>query len=265
MSAYISLGVAGSLGPDAIAQLAPAAERAGFHALWVNDTPGGDAVAALAAAARTTERLVLASGVVPVDRRPPERIVADVRDAALPTDRVVLGIGSGAARAGSLGRVAAAVERLRDGLGVRVVVGALGPRMRRLGAGSADGVVLNWLTAAAAGEQARELHEIAPDTHVALYVRTAVDPAARARLDDETARYASYPNYAANFARLGIAASDTVVADGTAYEAGLPAYRDAVDEVVLRAITPHDDIGDYLAFIDRTAPRRDGHGAGALP
>lgn len=252
MTGVVSLGVAGALGPDFIARLAPAVEAAGFHALWVNDTADGDAVAALAAAARVTDRLVLATGVVPVDRRPAEGIAREVLAADLPQERLVVGIGSGASRHGALARVGDAITSLRAQLDARVIVGGLGPRMRRLGADHADGVLLNWVTAGVAADQAAALR--APDSYVAAYVRTAVDGAARDRLAEETARYAAYPNYAANFARLGIDAADTTFADGEALREGLPAYRAAVDEVVLRAITADDTAEAYRAFIARAAP-----------
>nr|BFF12158.1 hypothetical protein GCM10025699_34610 [Microbacterium flavescens] len=45
----LSIGVAAAVGADVAARLAPAVEAAGFHALWVNDTPGNDALAVLAA------------------------------------------------------------------------------------------------------------------------------------------------------------------------------------------------------------------------
>lgn len=260
MSGALSLGLAGSLGPELIAELAPEIEAAGFATLWVNDTPGGDAIAALAAAARVTERLILATGVVPVDRRPAALIAAELDAAGLPPDRTVLGIGSGAGRSGSLERVRDAVQTLRAATGARVVVGALGPRMRRLGAERADGVLLNWLTPSAAGEQARALHDVAPGAHVALYVRTALDPAAFARLHDETSRYAALPNYAANFDRLGIAAADTVIEGEDALRRRIPAYLAQLDETVLRAIVPGDDLGAYRDFVARVARDIDGLG-----
>jgi alkanesulfonate monooxygenase SsuD/methylene tetrahydromethanopterin reductase-like flavin-dependent oxidoreductase (luciferase family) len=251
----VSIGLAGALGPDLIARLAPTIEAAGFHALWVNDTPDGDAIAALAAAARVTDHLVLATGVVPVDRRPAEEISREVLAADLPQGRLVLGIGSGAARAGALARVEAAVASLRAQLDARVIVGALGPRMRRIGAEHADGVLLNWVPADEAAAQTAALHaDVDADAHVAVYVRTALDPSAARRLAEETARYASYPNYAANFARMGVSAERTTFADETALRAGLPDYRAAVDEVVLRAVTASDDVDSLLAFIRTATP-----------
>lgn len=250
--ASVSIGVAGSLGPAAIASIAAAVEAAGFHALWVNDTPGADSLAAIAAAAETTDRLALATGVVPVDRRPVDEIVAAVRD--LPQERLVLGIGSGAARTGALALVGAAAARLRAGTRARVMVGALGPRMRQLAAEEADGPLLSWLTPARASDQAHDARSESRDAHVALYVRTALEPAAAERLARETAQYAGYPAYAANLQRLGILATDTTL-DDRRFEAGLRSYRAAVDEVVLRAITPSGSADDIVRFVESAAAR----------
>ncbi|QEW03712.1 LLM class flavin-dependent oxidoreductase [Microbacterium lushaniae] len=250
----VSLGVAGSLGPDLLARLAPAVEDAGFATLWVNDTPGGDALAGLAAAARTTSQLTLATGVIPVDRRPATAIAEEVEAAGLPPERLVLGIGSGSAREGALARVSDAVDVLRARVDARIVVGALGPRMRRLGAERSDGILLNWVTADTAAAQAAAAHTVAAGASVAVYVRTAVDPAARSRLEEEAGRYAKFPNYAANFARMGVSAMATAFADSAALAEGLPAYERAADEVVLRAVTPTDDLEAYLAFVAATAP-----------
>jgi len=250
----VSLGLAGSLGPEAVARIAREVERAGFHTLWINDTPDGDAVAALAAAARVTDRLHLATGVVPVDRRPADAIAAEVASLALPLDRLTLGIGSGMAKQGALARVRDAIEVLH-GAGVpRVLVGALGPKMRRTGAERAEGVLLNWVPPTEARAQADALHEIAPAAHVAVYVRTAIVDAARERLEFETSRYASFPNYAANFERMGVEAIDTTIRDVTELGDALEAYTAAADEVVLRAIVPEDTVESYIDFAWRTAP-----------
>lgn len=257
MTALVSVGVAGALGPATIASIAAAAEAAGFHALWVNDTPDGDSLAALAAAAETTSSLTLATGVVPVDRRPAAEIVRAA--GGLPQDRLVLGVGSGTTTAGALRMVADAVTELRAGTRAQVLLGALGPRMRELAASVADGPLLSWLTPEVAAEQGAAAHASA-SARVALYVRTALEEAAVPALRMETERYASYPNYAANFARLGIDPHATVLAPDSAPGA-LAAYRAAVDEVVLRAIvTPTASAGTgasavapYLRFIAHAA------------
>ncbi|MCY1717831.1 LLM class flavin-dependent oxidoreductase [Microbacterium sp. SL62] len=250
----VSLGLAGSLGPDAVARIAPVVESAGFDTLWINDTPDGDALAALAAAARVTDRLRLATGVVPVDRRPAEAIAADVASLALPLDRLTLGIGSGMAKQGALARVTEAVSVLHEAGVPRVLVGALGPKMRRTGVEFAEGVLLNWVPPTEARDQAEALHAIAPDAHIAVYVRTAIAPAARERLEAETARYASFPNYAANFERMGVDAADTTIRDVTELGDALEAYTAAADEVVLRAIVAEDTVEAYVDFARRTAP-----------
>lgn len=248
MTASLSIGIAAAAGADLAARIAPAIEGAGLHALWVNDTPGHDALEVLAAAARTTDRLVLATGVLPVDRRAPAELLARVEQLGLPLDRLVLGIGSGQRSTGALARVARAARELRAGATSRVVVGALGPRMRRLGAEASDGLLLSWLTPEAAATQATEAHAVAPSAHVALYVRAATDPAARVPLEAETRRYAGVPAYAANFARLGIEAGDTVIAPDR-LAAGVAAYRTTVDELVLRAIVADETVEAYLGFV----------------
>jgi alkanesulfonate monooxygenase SsuD/methylene tetrahydromethanopterin reductase-like flavin-dependent oxidoreductase (luciferase family) len=253
--ADVSIGVAGALGPDAIARLAVIVERCGFRSLWVNDTPGGDSLAALAAAAEGTSRLVLATGVIPVDRRHADEVVDAVHMAELPEHRLVLGIGAGGTRKGALSLVGSAAEQLRDGTRATVLVGALGPKMRELGARQADGVLLSWLTPDVARDQAEAAHALAAgaqasDSRVALYVRTALTAEAGGRLAEEARRYAGYPAYAANFARLGIRAEDTVL-DHDTFADRIPRYRDAVDEVVLRVIAPTDSVDDHVRFVER--------------
>lgn len=247
--ADVSIGIAGSLGPHAAEVIAPVVERAGFSALWVNDTPGGDSLAMLEAAASVTDTIRLATGVIPLDRRSAREIAADVAARDLPADRLVLGIGSGQLRRGALDVVRDAADTLRDEAGLRVVVGALGPRMRELATTCADGVLLNWLTPDAARQQTAQLRQAAPEAAVILYARTTMDAAATARLDDEVARYAGYPTYAANFARLGIDAADTVVR-GPDIAARVHAYRSAVDELVLRAVPSTDDVAAYVRFVE---------------
>lgn len=254
MTGALSIGVAAAVGPALAERLAPVIEAAGFHALWVNDIPGHDALEVLAAAAGMTQRLVLATGVLPVDRRTPDEILARVEALGLPADRLVLGIGSGARASGALARVTDAATALRAGTAARVVVGALGPRMRRVGAEASDGLLLSWLTPEVAAAQADEARATAADAHVALYVRTAVDAASSARLTAETSRYAGYPAYAANFARLGVDAAETTIPPGAVAEQ-IAAYREAVGEVVLRAITPDESPDAYLRFVEAVAPR----------
>ncbi|WP_029151086.1 LLM class flavin-dependent oxidoreductase [Microbacterium indicum] len=245
----LSLGIAGSAGPDLAARLAPRLEEAGFRTLWINEGPGDDALEVAAAAARATTDLRVATGVIAIDRRPAGEILAGIARLGIPEDRLTLGIGSGRLRKGALDATRAALGELRAGTAARLAVGALGPRMRALAAEHADGIVLNWLTPAAAAAQRDELHAANPGATATLYVRTNADPAARARLESEADAYAQLPAYAANFARLGFAARDTTLSATDEIGERLARYRDAVDEVVLRAITPSGALDELLDFL----------------
>jgi alkanesulfonate monooxygenase SsuD/methylene tetrahydromethanopterin reductase-like flavin-dependent oxidoreductase (luciferase family) len=245
--AAVSIGLPGTTDHDTVRALAPRLERLGFDALWLNDVPGGDSLAGLRAAAEVTERLRLATGVIPLDRRP----VAKLELAGLPAERTTVGIGSGGSRH-PLAVVADGIADLRARTDAAIAVGALGPRMRRLAARQADAVVLNWLTPAAAAramdELRRDAGERADEVRGVLYVRTITDGAARAALRREADRYGSYASYAANFARLGVQPIDATIDRG----ATLAAY-DVVDEVVLRAITEGGTLAELERFADDAA------------
>lgn len=256
MRTEVSIGVPGAVGSEAVRVLAPRIEAAGFAGLWLNDGSSEDPLLGLAAAAEVTTHLRLATGVVPVDRRPAPELFADLQRSGVPESRLTLGIGSGQLRHGAVDAVAGAVGWLREMTSVAVVVGALGPRMRRMGAEQSDGLLLSWLppdVAAAQAAEARALGEPSQGERprIALYARAIVDEAARPVLEREAAQYASYPAYAANFARLGVAAIDTTLPRaGGDLAAGVAAY-DSVDELVLRAITPTGSLDELLAFVDR--------------
>ncbi|WP_119696832.1 LLM class flavin-dependent oxidoreductase [Microbacterium halotolerans] len=249
--AHISLGIAGALGTEKAAALAPRLEAAGFRSLWINETPGVNALEVAAAAVRETDELRVATGVIPVDRRPASALLDDIARLELPEDRLTLGIGAGQTRRGALDLVSASLEALRAGTGARLAVGALGPKMRALAASRADGAVLSWLTPEAAGVQTREFHDINQAGSAVLYARANAHPDARNRLEDEADRYASFPAYERHFARLGFGARDTVLPSPADADIAprLAEYAAAVDEVVLRAITPTDALDEYLAFL----------------
>jgi alkanesulfonate monooxygenase SsuD/methylene tetrahydromethanopterin reductase-like flavin-dependent oxidoreductase (luciferase family) len=139
-------GVAGALDQALVQIIAARVEQAGYDAFWANDTPNGDGLMALAAAAEVTSRVKLGVGVIPVDRQPADVILRKMRTLNLPADRVVLGIGSGGLRKGGLARVREAAQQLSEESGATVLVGALGPKMCRVAGEAADGVLLNWLT-----------------------------------------------------------------------------------------------------------------------
>ena len=254
----LGFGVTGHLDEEVVRWLVPALEEAGFRTLWFNDIPGGDSLARVKLAAGITGRLRLGTGVIPLDRRPASEILAHVDALELPPDRLVLGVGSG----GTKGRAGVAlVERelpaLKAGYAGPVIVGALGPRMRRVGAQEGDGLLLNWLTPETAREAQEDMRRDAsavPGANPMLvtYVRVALGEAARPVLEAEAARYGEIPGYKANLARLGIWAIDAAVYGTTprAVQDGIAAYAGTADEVVIRAITAHESIGDYRRLIE---------------
>ncbi len=248
--AAVSIGLPGATDHGILRELAAQLEALGFRGLWLNDTTQGDSLAGLAVAAEVTTSLHLASGVIPLDRRPASEIAARLED--LPLARFTLGIGSGGPR-GALARVAEGIDLLRPK--AAVVVGALGPKMRKLGAERADGVLLNWLTPATAADAMKDLRRDAAGrpTRGVLYARTIVAPEALPALKAEAARYQSAGVYAANFARLGITALDATI-DGTVDLAGsISRYTDVVDELVLRVVTQHPALAAYQRFVEAVA------------
>ena len=142
--------------PDPVlASLAARVESGGYRSVWVNHPPGEDGIGQLAKVAAATTRITLGTAVIPVSDVPPDAILRRVEETGLPPERLRLGIGSGSG-AGPLRRMAEAVAYLRERTPAEIIVGALGPRMRELGATLADAVLLNTVTPdlarAAAGE-----------------------------------------------------------------------------------------------------------------
>ena len=238
--ARVSIGLPGATPHDVIETLASQIEAAGFRGLWLNDTPGGDSLAGLSVAARVTSTLHLGTGVIPLDRRSATGILSAL--GKLPTDRLSLGIGVGSAKHG-LELIRISVQELRAATTASIIVGALGPKMRALGASIADGLLFNWLTPAAAAEAMAELE---PPVRGVLYARTALSRDALPALRVEAARYGSYPSYAANFTRIGATPIDTTIQD----IAGIEEYAGIVDELVLRVITREPTLDEYQRFLD---------------
>ena len=257
-------GIAGALDHAIAARLAAAAEAAGYQTFWANDTPGGDGLSSLAAAANEAKRIALGVGVIPIDRVPASRIIERVRELELPEERLILGIGSGGLKAGARAAVERAALELRESLTARIVVGALGPRMCEVGGKAAAGVLLNWLTPDYMPYLAKLTYREAerngrPRPRIAAYVRAALAGPAVDRLRSECERYASYPQYAAHFARMGVQAIETsVYGDEKAIQRGLAAFPADADEVVVRAIAADESLEAYLALLQAAAPHSQG-------
>ncbi len=254
-------GVAGVLDHEVVRAVARAAEAAGYRTFWANDTPAGDGLAALAAAAEVTARIRLGVGVIPLDRRPPDSIASRVRELGLPVDRLTLGVGAGGAKL-ALDLVRGGVPALQQATAATVVVGALGPKMCVLAGEVADGVLLNWLVpshAATSGGIARRAAADAgrPAPRIDGYVRVALGAAALGRLREEADRYGALSQYAAHFGRMGVEPLATCVTgeSGQAIQTGLGIFAEALDETVVRAITAEETADAYLALVEAAAPR----------
>jgi alkanesulfonate monooxygenase SsuD/methylene tetrahydromethanopterin reductase-like flavin-dependent oxidoreductase (luciferase family) len=252
----LGLGIAGSVDHHIVRELAPMVEAAGFRTFWLNDTPTGDSLAGLKVAAEVTTTLELGTGVIPLDRKPAGQILEDLANLDLPVDRLWLGVGTGHPK-GGLARIRENVALLREGTTAKIVVGALGPNIRQLGAEVTDGLLLNWLTPDAAAEAMDDLRHVAETRGTRpvrgiLYARTAVTAAGLRAMVAEGARYQSIPQYAENFARIGARAIDTTIyekePERLAYRIGQ--YTSVVDELVLRATTGEQDLTAYAAFVE---------------
>ncbi len=264
-------GVAAAISPEVIRAAAQLAESLGYHSFWVNDTPQGDGLEALAEAASVTSTIKLGVGVIPLSRRSAEEIVQQLRTmdgsrggtARLPLDRLWLGVGSGAGGTGAMARVRDSLETLNREANTTVFISALGPRMSRLAGEMADGVLFNWLTpefAMTANEWVREgARKAGRDVPVlASYARVSLGDDGAARFAQEANRYGAIPQYADHFARMGVAPVETGIRGETAtdIQQGLARWNGVLDEVVVRSITPHDTLEETLALVQAGAPER---------
>jgi alkanesulfonate monooxygenase SsuD/methylene tetrahydromethanopterin reductase-like flavin-dependent oxidoreductase (luciferase family) len=256
----LGFGVVGSLDIATVSEIAKRAEEIGLHSLWFNETPDGDAIERMKVATSVTNRLLVGSGVINVDRTSANAIVAAVRSRELDEARILIGIGA-SAKPSPLQTVRTAIEELRQELSCPIIVGSLGPRMRQLGAEFGNGLLFNWLTPEHAAETTqvmREQAKAAGNSPVlsATYIRTALGEAALESLRTEASKYSSIPSYAANFERLGITAMESAVYGTSAEDVakGVAAFDGTVDHAIVRAITATDDTGDYLQLLDAIAP-----------
>ncbi len=245
------------------ARVGEGVETLGYDELWVNDTPGGDGLAALASIADATERLRLGVGVVALSEHEPAEIARRVTHAGVWAERLTLGVGSGASR--SLDLVRAGISELRALLpGYELAVAAVGPRMAALAGEVADAVVANW----ALPERLAELRDLVaagaaatdrqPPRLVA-YVRTAVGPGAADRLRADMARYArAGRHYADAFAAQdgGLVGVAVESGDPAEVHAALSPYRSACDTVVVRALPSREGAEGWLEVARAAAARR---------
>jgi hypothetical protein len=194
------IGVPGALGPQAIGILAALAEQSGYQSFWFNCVaPDADPAALLDTALARTQRIDIGVGVIPLAGYPPATLAASLAGGRADDSRVVLGVGSGGARRGSLQRVSDGIVRLRDAVPrARIAIGAKGPRMVALAAESADALLFSMLRPDEAQAITGQLDTA--DGRVAsayTYHRVALDPGARDRVHQEMASHGAWPADAA--------------------------------------------------------------------
>ena len=258
-------GITAGYGRAILEPLAAEVARLGYETLWANDSarPEADGLADLAVIHAAAPDLDLGVGVIPLDKRPPEQIAADIRRLDLPLDRLRLGVGSGAELARPLDLVRRGVADLRSLLPTATIfVAALGPRMcdarrrsrRRRPAelGAAGPTPL--------GRRARRppapnpLGRAPGDVAIWTYVRAAVGPAARERLGREAARYATSPAYGRQFTEMGAPFDEVGVWVDTSIEPRAPlsvqleSYRPRSTASSVRALPAEPALDDLLAI-----------------
>ena len=264
-------GLAGEYPIESIRAAASAAEAHGYDSFWLSQPLRDPSLPKLSDVARRTQRLALGVGAVPLTDDTPRQLATEIQRLGLPLDRFILGIGSGTAR-GALDRTRAGVDELRRLVDVTIVVAPLGPKMCYLAGQVADGVLLNWLTPEYARTSAAWIREGAesvgrPTPMILAYVRCALGRDSLPRLEQECARYGSFPHYAAHFRRQGVEPiQTTILAEGEAdLQERLSAYEAVLDALIVRAITPADTREQALAVLAAarpTPPASAGHPVG---
>jgi alkanesulfonate monooxygenase SsuD/methylene tetrahydromethanopterin reductase-like flavin-dependent oxidoreductase (luciferase family) len=245
----LGLGIAAGPDPEQFGRLATEAEAMGYETICANDTPAGDGLALVAALAHFSQRIDLGVGVLALDRHTPDEISSRVEDLHLPHPRLVLGVGAGFIEK-PLAAVREGVGALRQLLpDVRIIVAAMGPRMCQLAGEIGDGALLNWMTPERAAWARDQVMEGAkrvgrdPLTELTIYgyVRVALGPDARERLEREASFYMQMPHYARHFDATGAPPGDIGVAasDADDLKEQLRHYF-ALDVAVLRVLSERD-------------------------
>jgi 5,10-methylenetetrahydromethanopterin reductase len=173
----VDVGIAHPVQPTELVALARRAERLGFDGFWLQEGSDWGAMALSALVLAATERIRVGTGVVSPFKRHPEALVGDAAVlAAASGGRFVLGLGSATSVVQSFGLAIPELTGMREALelvrrllnGERftyagrvftyrtarpfgaplpavlpVVLGALGPRMIRLAAEAADGLLIS--------------------------------------------------------------------------------------------------------------------------
>ena len=230
------------------------AEGLGYRGVFMPQQWAWEPLATLAALAGETERMSLASGVLPLDARDPRELVLGATSVqAISEGRFALGLGAASSMAATREQVIGIRDALRGNEGslpeARMVLGpldrpptspvpvylaALGPRMVALAGEVADGVILNWCNPERVAE-ARAAIGNRDDFILAVYVRAGlshVDDHALEALQVTAARYVLLDHYARQLEAIGLGKDLRAARTGLERD-GHP--RDVVSERLLEA------------------------------
>ena len=243
------LGISAGLDVSLARDLAIHCARLGYDSLWSNDEPSAPGLETLAQFAAAAPGLDLGVGVLPLDRYEPSRVAAEIDRLGLDTGKLWLGIGAGQMTS-PIGTVRRAVATLRELLPdrTRIAIGAMRPRLCRLGGEVADGVLLNWMLPRQAAQARQWVWEGADDAGreapvVASYVRVAVGPGSSERLRDEENRYRTInDNHRLHFEAMNVPVGSVGVAALSRREVldGLASYHSALDLPIARVLAQRD-------------------------
>lgn len=246
------------------AQLAADVEQAGFGALWLGGSPGGD-LAQVAELLGATSTLTLGTSIVNMWKDDPHDVARSfARVQARYPGRFVLGVGAGHREATRqyghpYETLAAYVDTLcSDGVPQEaLVLAALGPKVLRLAGERAAGAI-PYLVPPEHTRQAREILGpeplLAPEHKVVLDTDTARARAlGRARVRNP---YLGLVNYTSNLRRLGWAEEDLSDGGSDALIDALVAHGSA-DQVAAQ-LSRHLDAGaDHVVIQLLTEPETD--------
>jgi alkanesulfonate monooxygenase SsuD/methylene tetrahydromethanopterin reductase-like flavin-dependent oxidoreductase (luciferase family) len=210
-----------------VVAIAREGEGLGYAALFLPETGARDTLATLMGIAGETEKLLLGTGVIPMSARTARlaaMAAATVQERS--GGRHILGVGTGRAAPGALGRLRDHVEEIRELVGgsapgaalrlplpapVPIWIAALGPKAVRMAGEIADGVILNWCTPDRVAEARDAIHASAEEAGrardavtIGVYVRAAFSDRADEALLAAASEYVSYPAYARQFEAMGV-------------------------------------------------------------
>ncbi|HXV71630.1 MAG TPA: LLM class flavin-dependent oxidoreductase [Acidimicrobiia bacterium] len=252
-------GIDASVPMDVATEIARRVEAAGYDSFWVNGSPHDGALGIIEAALGATG-LDVGVGVFPLTKISAPELVDEVERRGLPQPRLHLGIGSGR-RPGALDEVRAAAALLKEKLEVRVVAGAVGPKMLALAGEVADEVILTWsfvsevnralpIIKDGAARAGREVPTLIS------FVRCGLLPQAAEAVAERAGVYDQIPWYHEVFERNGVTAADTVVT-GTSREElieGIEREESVLDVSVIRAIAAANTVEALGELVDSCAP-----------